>query len=79
MEAAKEQSGPYRFNQSLGRRYSAPQDRIMAIATMARTVSGKGRRRKKGPWDHSLRSGLRAVWGVFAAQDRRTMQAVKRV
>ena len=63
MEAAKEQSGPSRFNRSLGRRDSATQDRIMAIATVAQTISGKDCRRKKGPWDPSLRSGLRAALG----------------
>ena len=55
-----------------------PQYRFMAIATMAQTISGKGRRRKKGPWDPSLRSGLYAVLGVFPAQERRTIQDLKR-
>ena len=79
MEGAKEQSNPSRFNRSLGRRDSAPQNRIMAIAAVAQTIAGKDRRRKQGPWDLSLRSGLCAVLGVFPAQDRRTMQDVKRV
>ena len=79
MEAAKEQSGSSRFKQSLGRRDSAPQDRIMAIAAVAQTIAGKDRRRNQGPWDPSLRSGLCAVLGVFPAQDRRTIQDVKRV
>ena len=65
MEAAKEQSGPFRFNQSLGRRDSgSPQDRIIAIAAMAETISGNDPRRKKGQGDPSLRLGLCAGGSV---------------
>ena len=63
----KEQSGPSRFNRRLGRRDSAPQDRIMAIAAVAQTIAGKDRRRKQGPWNPCLFSGLYAVLGVFPA------------
>ena len=79
MEAAKAQSGPCRFNQSLGRRDSATQDRIMAVAAMAQTISGKDRRRRKALGTPLCVRGSVLRWEVFPARHRRTMQAVKRV
>ena len=79
MEAAKEQSGPFRFNQSLGRRDSgSPKTGSWLLPLWRRrfqaTTPG-GRKARVTPlcvWDSVLVA-------VFPAQDRRTIQVVKRV